>query len=84
MKKIYSKPQIDINLADLSLPLAGSVIYSKSDNAEWGAEGTYAPGVWVDEGHNTIDGATVGGFPAVSAGSEEGDWASRSNGGIWD
>ncbi len=82
MKK-YIKPIIEIDPMDLSLPLAGSVKYSKTDYAEWGAEGTYAPGGWVDEGHNTIDGSGVGGFPTVSAGSEDGDWASRSNGGIW-
>lgn len=80
MKKQYIIPQTDINVITIeSFICAGTV--TVNTKAEWGADGTYAPGEWVNEGQS---GSVVGGFPAVSASSEEDDWASRSNSGLWE
>lgn len=79
MKKQYIIPQTDITAVTFEGIICSSV--TVSTKAQWGAEGTYAPGVWVNEGQS---GSVVGGFPAVSASSEEDDWASRSNSGLWE
>lgn len=80
MKKTYITPETDLTLLEPIHILAATV--TKTTHAEWGAEGDYAPSIWVNEGHTPS--TVIGSFPSVATDPEEGDWASRANGGIWE
>jgi hypothetical protein len=79
MKKTYSAPITEIEIAEPMHVVCASL--EVNTHAEWGAEGKYAPEAWVNEGWGKN---TISGFPTEVAGDEPGDWASRSNTGLFD
>lgn len=61
MKKIYIKPVAEFELVEPNDVICASKDTIASASAEWGAEGDYAPGEWMNEGHSpTTDWSSVG------------------------
>ena len=77
MKNIYLKPVTEVFSIELTSFVCESKVYKLSRYAEWGDVGTYAPEVWVNEGHTPNIS-----WPAVLI-EEPGDLPSRSKGGLW-
>lgn len=81
MKKRYSAPVTDIEIAEPIDVICSSMKVQVTKGAEWGAaDGEYSPGEWINENHV---GSDIGSFNVVTA-DEDADWKSRSNVGIFD
>ena len=80
MKKRYINPVTEIVRAELTnIVCVSGDSYSLTSGAEWGGEGQYAPGEWIDEGHG---GGNTGGYKTTVIEEDDDDLASRSKG--WD
>ena len=83
MKKKYVNPITDIIDSDLSNVVCTSKTYSLTGGAEWGGEGEYAPGEWIDEGYG---GGNTGGYNTEGIEETDEDIPSRAKawGDLWD
>ena len=83
MKKKYVNPITEIFGSELSDMVCASNTYSLSGGAEWGGEGEYAPGEWVNEGY---EGDETGGYDVIGFEETDGDIESRGKawGDLWD
>lgn len=51
MKKIYIKPVAEFELVEPNDVICASKDTTASASAEWGDNGQFAPGEWMNEGH---------------------------------
>lgn len=81
MKRIYSTPITEIDIAEPMQIICASPVVNVTKGAEWGAAaGDFSPGEWINENYS---GSKIGTFDVVTA-TEENDWKSRSNTGLFD
>ena len=78
MRRKNQKPFTELTHIELVTFVCESKVYGLTRYAEWGDVDTYAPEKWVNEKHNPNYP-----WPAVTI-DEDGDWASRSKGSLWD
>lgn len=61
MKKVYVKPIVEFEPMEPNDVICASNETTTYVSAGWGAEGDYAPGEWMNEGHSpTTDWPSVG------------------------
>ena len=82
MKKIYISPRLFVLDVEPSEMLKGSN-YTMKGGTQWGGEGEYAPGEWINEGQQTGE---TGGYTTTPIGDDEWDLPSRAKGwgDLWD
>lgn len=83
MKKKYVNPITEIYGSELSDMVCASKNTVITGGAEWGGEGEYAPGEWINEGQQTGE---TGGYTTTPIGDDEWDLPSRAKawGDLWD
>lgn len=72
MKKIYIKPVAEFELVEPNDVICASKDTIASASAEWGDNGQFAPGEWMNEGH-----ARDTDWPSVGIQEDEKDLFSR-------
>lgn len=83
MKKKYISPTTEIIDSEFLDVVCASKKYSVNTGAQWGGEGEYAPGEWINQGYG---GSDTGGYTTSPIEDTEDDIPSRGKewGDLWD